>query len=267
MSTEFAPILIWFSLMMGVSEEAAIKHWTAPKPQPSTWQRAAIKHRDGRSVGVYLRAKFDSKTDEIRPWMTEYRFDDDKLVAATHYFSDLPEASAKRLFMGWYVNEFGVRPPKPAAVQRTKDRIATYFVTPSVTWKWVTDGTKMVARVSSNERLPTALAEAIALGYQHTTEEKRPYVERYAAIHRSIVGGGRPLSKLRELMRDDTLPPLMKSDMELLVAMLLAAEFKRKSKDRAKPTCVYALLDEAQALAPSLKRDLNKLRASCRAEP
>ena len=267
--SDLFPYLIWFSLSLGASQEAALNHWVAPKPQPKVWQQATLKSRTKAPIGIYLRGEFDPVTDQIRPSVMEHIFEKDKLVVTTLYFAQLSPAKTKKLFNGWLQYEFGPRPPTPSAVYETKGRVTTYYVTPSVTWKWVTDDGKLVARVSSNERVPTALAEAVALGYVLPTGvgTANGIVEAYAHTHRSLLNGETPLPKLRALLQEPTLPPLMKADVEMVIAMILSAQFKAKAQNKTSPSCDYGLLDEALALAPALGSDIQKLREQCGRRP
>ena len=56
----------------------------------------------------------------------------------------------------------------------------------------------------------------------------------------------------------------MKTDVEMVGAMLLSAQFKTKANHKTSPVCDNKLLDEAVRLAPSLSGDIQKLRTKCR---
>ena len=260
------PFLIWFSLSLGASQDATLDHWVAPKPQPEAWYQSTLKSSDKTPIGVYLRGQFDPKPNEIRPSVIEHIFEADTLVVTTLYFARLTPAESKRVFNGWLQYEFGPRPPPPSATYQAKGRFTTYYVTPKATWKWVTDDEKLIARVSSNQRVPTALAEAVGLGATLSQDfgQSTRTVSSYGQIHSQLLKGKAQLPQLRALLKDKQLPPLMKVDVELVVAMLLSAQFKNQASDKISPTCDRTLLDEAVRLAPSLNADIQKLRTQCR---
>ena len=92
-------------------------------------------------------------------------------------------------------------------------------------------------------------------------------LSRHMHTHRSLLSGETPLPKLRAILQEPTLPPLMKTDVEMVIAMILSAQFKAKAQKKASPSCDYGLLDEALALAPALVSDIPKLREQCGRKP
>ena len=229
------------------------------------WERAVLKDELKKTFGVYLRGQLDPKRDKVRPNMIEHVFEHDRLVVTTLYFSRLKAQSSKRLFNAWLQNQFGHRPPPPSAVHQAGGRVTTYYVVGAQTWKWVTDDGKLVARVSSNTRVPTALAEAMALGYKTNAKLQRitSFTERYAKMHQKLLKGQKPLPALKKLHGEKALPPLMRRDVSLVIAMLLAADFSISMNLPSAPKCNEKLLDEALKYAPSLVVDIEKLRGRC----
>lgn len=263
--SELASYLIWFSLALGASEESTIRYWEQPNPQPRVWERAVFKDELNKPFGVYLRGELDPKKNKVRPSLIEHIFEQDRLVVTTLYFPRLKAQASKRLFNAWLQNQFGHRPPPPSAIHETRGRVTTYYVVGAQTWKWVTDDGKLIARVSSNTRVPTALAEAIALGFKTKADPRAvsSVTERYANLHRRLLKGEKTLLALKQLHGEKALPPLMRRDVSLVIAMLLAADFSASMNLPSDPKCNEKLLDEALTYAPSLKIDIEKLRGKC----
>jgi hypothetical protein len=257
-------ILIWFSMALGASENTVIEHWLEPNPEPSQWERSILKNLQGTKIGVYYRGKFEVSTMSVVPDQIEYVFENDALISSTLYFSEMEGPAAEQLFNQWLSQTFGSTPIKPSAVQKAADRVTTYFAGSDDTWKWVVNGSDITIRRSSNTRLPTALAEAVALGAKpvrgrtHSTT-----VKQYAKIHHRLINGKTELDAVRSLLSAKDTPPLMKSDLRLVLAMMLSAAFRNAATHPTAPACQSKLLTEAALLAPQLTSQIQNLKSLC----
>jgi hypothetical protein len=255
--------LIWFSMALGASESTVLEFWLHPKPEPKQWERSVLKNPEGTEIGVYYRGKFSVKRAQLAPDQIEYVFENDALVSSTFYFSEMEAPSAQALFDEWLKDKYPERPPEPSAVQKAADRVTTYFVRETETWKWVVNGSDITIRVSSNSRLPTALVEAVALGASMKGKTYPKVVKRYAQIHRRLMEGKTELDQVRALMGAEITPPLMKSDMRLVLAMMLSAAFRNAATHPTSPACQSPLLEEAAELAPQLRSQIRRLQRVC----
>ena len=258
-------ILIWFSMAVGASESSVLEFWLHPNPEPKQWERSVLKDSTGNEIGVYYRGQFEPKGGRLTPDQIEYVFENNALISSTLYFSEVEAPAAQSLFNGWLHRTYGEQPPEPSAVQKAADRVTTYFVNAKDTWKWVVNGSDITIRVSSNDRLPTALAEAVALGAPSTTKTYSNTVRAYAQVHRRLVNGKTELDEVRALIEAQSTPPLMKADMRLVLAMMLSAAFRNAATHPTAPACQLDLLTEAATLAPRIKQQIKDLRRMCKA--
>ena len=251
-------------MALGASEHTAIEHWLAPNPEPAQWERSILKNPEGTEIGIYYRGKFEVGAMSVVPDQIEYIFEHDALISSTLYFSEIEGPAAQRLFNQWLTQTFGANPIKPSAVQKAADRVTTYFSSNDDTWKWVVNGSDITIRHSSNTRLPTALAEAVALGFKPLKGQLHsPTVKQYAKIHRRLINGKTEVDTVRSLLAAKATPPLMKSDLRLVLAMMLSAAFKNAATHPSAPVCQSKLLVEAGALAPQLGPQIEKLNSLC----
>ena len=125
------------------------------------------------------------------------------------------------------------------------------------------NGSDITIRVSSNSRLPTALAEAVALGAPMKGKAYPPVVKTYAQIHRRLMEGKTEIDEVRALIDVPMTPPLMKADMRLVLAMMLSAAFRNTATHPTAPACKIVLLEEAAQLAPQLTTQIQTLRRLC----
>jgi len=257
-------ILVWFSMALGASESAVIEHWLAPNPEPEQWEQSILKNPQGAQIGVYYRGKFEVSTLTVVPDQIEYVFEHDALISSTLYFSEIEGPAAQQLFNQWLTHTFGSPPQKPSAVQKAADRVTTYFTGKNGTWKWVVNGSDITVRHSSNTRLPTALAEAVALGAKPSQgQTQSPIVMQYAKIHRRLINGKTEIDSVRSLLAAKATPPLMKSDLRLVLAMMLSAAFRNAATHPTAPACEAKLLTEAAKLAPQITAQIQKLKRLC----
>jgi hypothetical protein len=68
---------------------------------------------------------------------------------------------------------------------------------------------------------------------------------------------------VRTLIDAKAAPPLMKSDMRLVLAMMLSAAFRNAATHPTAPACQTKLLTEAAGLAPQLSPQIRKLQGLC----
>lgn len=259
--------LVWFSISLGATENEALNFWQTPRPTPLQWEQALLKTPEGKSIGVYYRGKFGGDNQGLTPSQIEYVFENGRLVSATYYFAEIDATDGQKLFNQWQSETFSGRTKEPSAVQKAADRVSTYFVGPNETWKWVVNGSDITIRRSSNTRLPTALAEAIALGAKSPQEIPADTVRRYAHVHRRLIEGKTETEAVRALLKDKATPPLMARDLRLVLAMMLSAAFRNAATHPTSPDCQTKLLDEAKSLAPQLAAQMNQLKRLCRAKP
>lgn len=257
-------ILIWFSMALGTSESTVLEFWLHPQPEPTQWERSVIKSPQGAEIGVYYRGKFEVKGAGLAPDQIEYVFENNALVSSTLYFSEMEASTAAALFNGWSKQKHPEKVAEPSAVQKAADRVSTYFVTETATWKWVVNGSDVTIRVSSNTRLPTALAEAVALGAPAKGKAYPKAVKAYAHIHRRLMDGKTELDQVRNLIDAPMTPPLMKADLRLVLAMMLSAAFRNAATHPTAPACQHPLLEEAAVLAPQLSTQIRTLKRLCK---
>lgn len=251
-------------MALGASESTVLEHWLAPNPEPRQWERSVLKNPNGDQIGVYYRGKFEVRGMTLVPDQIEYVFEHDALVSSTLYFSEMEGPAAERLFNQWLAQTFGAQPMEPSAVQKAADRVTTYFAGTNATWKWAVNGADITVRQSSNARLPTALAEAVALGASPSKGQTYPkIVNQYAQIHRRLMNGKTEVDAVRTLIDAKDAPPLMKSDMRLVLAMMLSAAFRNAATHPTAPACQTKLLTEAAGLAPQLSPQIQKLQSLC----
>ncbi|MGB0645632.1 MAG: hypothetical protein ACPGQS_00580 [Bradymonadia bacterium] len=258
--------LVWFSVSLGATEKETLDFWQAPHPTPLQWEQAVLKTPNNKPIGVYYRGKFGQGGQGLTPNQVEYVFETGRLVSATYYFAEIDASEGQKLFNQWQTETFRGRTKEPSAVQKAADRVSTYFVSQDETWKWVVNGSDITIRRSSNSRLPTALAEAIALGANVPAKSILDVVRRYAYVHRRLIEGKTEIERVRALIEDKATPPLMASDLRLVLAMMLSAAFRNTATHPTAPDCQTKLLDEAKLLAPQLARQMDQLKRLCRAK-
>ena len=258
--------LVWFSISLGTTESETLDYWQAPRPTPLQWEQAVLRTPKGKPIGVYYRGKFGPGHRGPTPNQIEYVFENKRLVSATYYFAEIDATEGQKLFNQWQSDTFNGATKEPSAVQKAADRVSTYFVTPNETWKWVVNGSDITIRLSSNTRLPTALAEAIALGAKTSEKSTLDAVRRYAHVHRRLIEGKTEIETVRALIEDEATPPLMTGDLRLVLAMMLSAAFRNAATHPTAPDCQTKLLEEAKSLAPQLANQMDQLRRLCRSK-
>lgn len=155
-----------------------------------------------------------------------------------------------------------VAPLGPPAIRSTAaGRRTRYYLGKGWSVAWTIDGPDGRIVLAADRHAPVTRAEAVAAGAPEDGLAQIPGAARYAAGHKAITtrAFAQAAAHFEAVLADREAAALLKIPTRLVLAMVLAAEVKRRGRLDAS---AERMLTRATGLAPQLKSDLTALKAS-----
>lgn len=151
----------------------------------------------------------------------------------------------------------------PAIKTSAAGRRTRYYLGSTWTIAWSIDGPDGRVMLAQDAASPLTRAEAVAAGAPDTGLDALPGARAYARGHAAIQARslGQAAQHFDAVLATPGASPLLKTPTRLVLAMVLAAQVKRAGRLDLKARTQLA---RAATLAPTLKPDLDALRATLR---